>query len=173
MITTITAESHLARLAAIRAQLPHTPGLDCYVLGCKTPPYLTTRDATRGIVTTCQGHDPWRHGRGCNIYPWNGGKYPYTDLSTADPATATTPEAVAAAPDPAKTALRFLRALIQLAGQDDPDQDENPPQGGTKVPVHPIPPTRPPGTQQLKPPTFSQPLQPTPSAPVASIDFRF
>lgn len=43
-------------------------GIGCYVRGCNDAPVLSTVHKRNGMVATCVGHDPHRHGYGVSFF---------------------------------------------------------------------------------------------------------
>lgn len=133
----------------------HTPALDCYVIGCKFEPTLTTRHTGRqrtpagfAIVQACTSHDPVRTGQGAPLYKG-------MPAAQALAGEATDAEAEQPAQSRDERIGEILRTLVRLASEPDDDQDDqDDTRGGTPV-MRPTPPTRPtPPSQAVDPVNF-------------------
>jgi hypothetical protein len=100
----------------------------CYVDGCYVPVALTARHRRFGLVTSCTGHDPARHGCALPIVP-----------NPPVPPTAEPDEnAPYAELTQAERIAHLFRGLMMLI-QEPPDTG-GPSDGGALVPRRPIPP---------------------------------
>lgn len=128
-------------MATIAAEFPNAPGLDCYIRGCHSAIYLSTRSQRHGLVTTCPGHDPHKWGDGADLdpYAWITAPRPKGDQGDQEPDQGASDQDATWPKTDGDRALAFIRALLRLA-QGDQGAGSNDGGGGTREPRRPIPP---------------------------------